>query len=114
MDGSGDSALLHIISSITEPTDPGGENTELVADGDVTGVIVEFTEPGDCRQLKLDCTEPGCENVPELVDKTTGNVIELCAENTNPLGKRTLCGDGAEFGGDMIVNGCGDIPLSDA
>lgn len=108
MEGSGDSALLQIISSITDPTDPGWENTDPVAEGDVTGVTVEFTDPGDCRLLQLDCTDPGWENVPELLN-TMGSDTDPGAENTTPFGSLTLCGDGAELG-DIKANGCGDIP----
>lgn len=76
--------MLHNVSSITDPngdmTEPGLENTELECEdpstvGEVTEPAEDAADPGEVRLLKFDCTEPGCENAPENVETTTGNVI---------------------------------------
>lgn len=125
IDARGESALLHNVSSITEPngdiTEPGLENTELECEelcavGEVTDPV-DAVEPGEVRHPIFDCTELGCENAPENDVTTTGNVIEVPMLFAEPGVDITTVfdvivdpgGDVTEPRGDITENDCGDV-----
>jgi hypothetical protein len=127
MDGSGESAVLHNVSSITDPsgdiTDPGREKSDadVVVDtvGDVTEPFGELTDPGDLEPPKLVCTDPGCEKAPvkDVTITGTDTEVPLLDASTEPGGEISkvfddiigVCGDATALSGDITEKDWGDV-----